>query len=67
MHIRAIHVPATCIPVMLHVPEIPVHAVRGRFSRDPLPVYPAEGPCEQFWQGQGCPLFDIIHTALPDD
>ena len=31
----------------------------GWFSRDPLPVFSAEGPCEQFWHGQGCPLFDL--------
>ena len=23
------------------------------------------GPCEQFWQGQGCPLFDVVHPAFP--
>ena len=37
----------------------------GRFSRDPLPVLHARGPCEQFWQGQGCPLFDVIHPVIP--
>ena len=31
----------------------------GWFSRYPLPVFSAEGPCEQFWHGQGCPLFDV--------
>ena len=25
----------------------------GQFSRDPLPVFPAGGPCEQFWHGAG--------------
>ena len=25
----------------------------GRFSTDPLPVFSAKGPCEQFWHGQG--------------
>ena len=25
----------------------------------------AGGHCEQFWQGQGCPLFDIVDTAFP--
>ena len=37
----------------------------GRFSRDDLPVFSAEGPCEQLWHGQGCPLFDIVHPAFP--
>ena len=38
----------------------------GRFSRDPLPVFSAGGRGEQFWHGQGCPLFelDVIHPAL---
>ena len=34
------------------------------FSRDLLPVDCARGPCEQFWYGQGCPLFDVAHPAL---
>ena len=37
----------------------------GRLSRDPLPVFSAEGPCEQFWHGQICPLFDVVHLAFP--
>ena len=37
----------------------------GRFNRDPLPAFPAGGPCEQFWHGQGCPLFDVFHPAFP--
>ena len=36
----------------------------GQFSRDPLPVFSAGGPCVQFWHGQGCPLFDVIHQAF---
>ena len=24
-----------------------------------------EGPCEQFWHGQGCPLFDVVYPAFP--
>ena len=24
----------------------------------------AGGHCEQFWHGQGCPLFDVIHPAF---
>ena len=23
------------------------------------------GPCEQFWHGQGCPLFDVADPAFP--
>ena len=34
-----------------------------RFSRDPLPVFSAV--CEQFWHGQGCPHFDVVHAAFP--
>ena len=37
----------------------------GRFSRDPLPVFSAGGPCEQLWHGQGCPLFDVVYPAFP--
>ena len=36
----------------------------GWFSRDPLPVFSADGPCEQFWHRQGCPLFDVVHPAF---
>ena len=36
-----------------------------QFSRDPLPVFSAGGPCEHFWHGQGCPHFDVIHPAFP--
>ena len=32
----------------------------GWFSRNPLPVLSAGDPCEQFWHGQGCPLFDVL-------
>ena len=37
----------------------------GRFSRDPLPVFSAGGPWEQFWHGQECSLFDAVHPAFP--
>ena len=37
----------------------------GWSSRDPLPVFSAGGPCEQFWHGQGCPLFGVVHPAFP--
>ena len=23
------------------------------------------GPCEQFWHGQGCPHFDVVHPSFP--
>ena len=39
--------------------------ITGRFSRDLLPVFSAQGPCEQFWHGQGSPLFDVVHPAFP--
>ena len=39
--------------------------MRGQISRDPLQVFSAGGPCEQIWHGQGCPLFDVVHTAFP--
>ena len=37
----------------------------GWFRRDPLPVFSAGGPCEQFWHGQGCPLFHVVHPTFP--
>ena len=27
--------------------------------------FSAEGSCEQFWHGQGCPLFDVVRVAFP--
>ena len=35
----------------------------GRFSRDLLPVFSAGGPFEQFWHGQICPIFDVVHPS----
>ena len=37
-----------------------------RFSRDPFPFFfsSAGGPCEQFWHGQRCPVFDVVHPAF---
>ena len=35
------------------------------FSRDPLLVFSAEGRCEQFWHGRGCPHFDAVHLVFP--
>ena len=37
----------------------------GWFSRDPLPVFSAGGPYDQFWHQQGCPLFDAVHPEFP--
>ena len=37
----------------------------GWFSRDPVQVFSAGGPCEQFWHGQGCPFFDVVCPAFP--
>ena len=37
----------------------------GPYSRDLLQAFSAGGPCEQFWHGQGCPLFDVVHPAFP--
>ena len=36
----------------------------GQFSRDPLPLFFIGGPCEQFWHGQGCLLFDVVHPTF---
>ena len=35
------------------------------FSRETLPAFSAGGHWEQFWQGQGCPFFDVVHPAFP--
>ena len=35
----------------------------GRCNRDPLPVFSAEGPCEQFLHGQKSLVFDVVHPA----
>ena len=35
-----------------------------QFSRDSLPVFSTGDPCDQFWHGQGCPLFDVVHPAF---
>ena len=34
-------------------------------QRAPLPVFSAGGHHEQFWHGQGHPLFDVVYPALP--
>ena len=36
-----------------------------RFSRDPLSVFSAGGPCEQLWHRQGYPVFDVVLPAVP--
>ena len=42
----------------------PSEGHEGRFSRNPLPVFSAGGPCEQFWHRQEYPLFDVVHPAF---
>ena len=37
----------------------------GLIRRDFLPVFSAGGYREQFWYGQGCPLFDIVRPEFP--
>ena len=37
----------------------------GRFSKYHLPVFSAGGLSEQFWHGQICPLFDVVHLLFP--
>ena len=38
----------------------------GRLNnRDPLTVFSAGGPCEQFWHGQRCSLLVVVHPAFP--
>ena len=37
----------------------------GQFSRDPVPVFSAGGLWEQLWNGQICPVFDVVHPAFP--
>ena len=37
----------------------------GQFNRDPFPLFSAGGYREQFWNEQGCPLFDVVHPAFP--
>ena len=37
----------------------------GDDSANLLLVLSAVGSCEQFWHGQGCPLFDVVHSAFP--
>ena len=36
-----------------------------RFSRGPLPFFPAGGHREQFWHGQGRPVFHVVRPAFP--
>ena len=47
------------------VPSLDRLGHEGQFSRQPLPLFSLEGPCEEFWNGQGCPLFDVVHSAFP--
>ena len=36
----------------------------GQFRCDPLLAFSAGGSSEQFWHGQGRPLFDAVHLAF---
>ena len=38
--------------------------LEGQSSRDPLPVFSAGSPCEQFWHRQIRPLFDGVYPAF---
>ena len=38
-------------------PIVSLGGHEGRFSRDRLPVFSSGGHCEQFWHGQGRPLW----------
>ena len=56
-------------PVQFSSVLLPIGSWRGFegwFSRDPLPVFwnSAGSHCEQFWLGQGCPLFDVVLSAF---
>ena len=55
------HLPVQFSPLTDRV----VRGHKGQFSRDPFSVFSAGGPCEQFWHGQRCPLFDVVHPAFP--
>ena len=34
-------------------------------AADSLSVFNAGGHCKQFWRGQECVLFDVVHPAFP--
>ena len=56
-----------CLSVQFSSVSWPIRSSRGhegRFSRDPLPVFSAGGPREQFWHRQIRPLFDAVHPAF---
>ena len=38
---------------------------QDRFSRNPLRTFLAGGLCEQFWNGQECPVFEVIPQTFP--
>ena len=33
-------------------------------SQTTQPMFSAGSHCEQFWHGQGCPHFDVVHPAV---
>ena len=42
----------------------PIRSSVGHERRFKSCFPPAEGSLEQFWHGQGCPLFDVVHPAF---
>ena len=43
----------------------PIRSSVGHERRFRSCFLPAEGSLEQFWRGQGCPLFDDVNPAFP--
>ena len=42
----------------------PIRSSVGHERRFKSCFPPAEGSLEQFWHGQGCPLFDVVHPEF---
>ena len=57
--------PAIHVNVQFSSVPGPIESSGGRCSRDPLSAFSAGGLCEQFWHGQGCPIFDCVQPAFP--
>ena len=57
----------TCRVSTLHVKGLGIEDFTvGIWSQDAsFPVFSVGGHCEQFWHGQGCPLFEVVHPAFP--
>ena len=41
-----------------------VGGIRGTIRQRSSQVFSAGSSCVQFWLGQGCPLFDVVHPAF---